>query len=85
MEKMTLEEIRTWCEGHVTMRSRVVSNDYDGEKIVFPETGESYEYREKYHESNINEKTSRYYINGKLVNETLFHWNCFGWKVINTI
>lgn len=76
---MTLSDISAWCNDHVMMPSRVVYNSESGNKVVF-DNGDSYEYQER--EKGMFEKVCKYFINGELVNETVFAWHNFGWKAV---
>ena len=76
---MTLSDITRWCNDHVMLPSKVVYNTESGNKIVF-DNGDSYEYQE--HEKGMFKKVCKYFINGNLVNETVFTWHNFGWKAI---
>ena len=77
---MTLDQIRTWCEEHVLLRSREIYNDERGHKREF-ENGDTYEYR-TWHDDGLFTQTAQISINGEIVNTQKYRWENFGWQPI---
>ena len=76
---MSMEEIKSWVYDHMNVRNRLVYNDNFGAKYQF-ENGDTYETRER--ENGLWEKTVKTFINGEMVNETVYRWHNFGWQPV---
>lgn len=76
----TMQEIREWCNEHVTMKSRL--DYYTGAAdhyILTFENGDTYEYNDR---GDAWKKTVEIKLNGELVNVTNYEYHNFGWRAV---
>ena len=77
---MTIKEISDWCMEHIDMRRRdsyVERGRYTIHKVEF-ENGDIYEQTDE--QIGYWDKRVKIYLNGALENETVYHYDNFGWK-----
>ena len=80
MEKISLDEIRTFCEEHGDQHGRVYQHcGADDHYMITWPSGDSYEYHAR---GNAWEQVVRIVINGERENVTKYEYHNFGWRAV---